>query len=501
MRLMLHTFAKDARHLWPAVGVSWLMLGVLAHSDRWRADWMSSSMDGWLTLLLSMAWACVAALAVQEEPLVGDRNFWTTRPHRWPALLGAKLLFVLLAIHVPMFVADLYILTSRGFSPASYLSELLAKQLLFFGALTLPALALASVVSNFTHFVLAVFSIAAGIGMLNGSFQGPTFYYSQDAGEVRHALIRVVLALAAIAIVLVQYAKRRALIARVLAVAAALTAGSVSAYMPPRVEYAMRGDSGQAPPRITLRTAAPNERLLRSPRGLPSLADVVIPISVNPTERDGLFHFRDLDLEIATSNGARMRNVRIRPGDPTQKIPFSAFISGNWLLLRFAPAEWDRVKNTPVEIVGSAAVQFYRFGETTTIPTTGWRDVPDVGRCTTSLVEGRVYENVFKLLCESPRDLPATHVTLTHGPSGRESKASLRSGITFEPGPRQTWFSPLQRGQTYFRLTDEISTQPGSQWLFPTEYLPTAQLTITPEIVTGTAIAHFQFTLPRLPVP
>ena len=67
MRLMLHTFKKDARRLWPAVTVSWAMLAVLTNTDRWRADWMVTPVEGWLTLLLSMAWACVAALAVQEE--------------------------------------------------------------------------------------------------------------------------------------------------------------------------------------------------------------------------------------------------------------------------------------------------------------------------------------------------------------------------------------------------------------------------------------------------
>ena len=77
MRLMIHTLAA------------------LANSDGWRADWIPSSMEGWLNLLLPLVWACVAALAVQEEPLVGDRNFWTTRPYRWPSLLGAKLMFVI----------------------------------------------------------------------------------------------------------------------------------------------------------------------------------------------------------------------------------------------------------------------------------------------------------------------------------------------------------------------------------------------------------------------
>jgi hypothetical protein len=35
MHLILHTFRKDIRHLWPAVAVTCLMLAELARQDRW----------------------------------------------------------------------------------------------------------------------------------------------------------------------------------------------------------------------------------------------------------------------------------------------------------------------------------------------------------------------------------------------------------------------------------------------------------------------------------
>jgi len=127
------------------------------------------------------------------------------------------------------------------------------------------------------------------------------------------------------------------------------------------------------------------------------------------------------------------------------------------------------------------------------MPTTGTRDVPDLGKCTASLVEDRFYEGVFKLLCESPGELRAANIRLSHAPSGREWKERLNSSITYSPGPHETWFSPLKRSQTFFRLTDKVTTHPGARYLVPTEYLPSAQLHITPEIVTGAAISHFEF--------
>ena len=86
MKLLLHILRKDARRLWLPLGVTLVLLGVLAHDDGWRSDSMPGLAEGWLNLLLPLAWALLAALAVHEESLVGDREFWTTRPHMAPAL-------------------------------------------------------------------------------------------------------------------------------------------------------------------------------------------------------------------------------------------------------------------------------------------------------------------------------------------------------------------------------------------------------------------------------
>ena len=110
MKMVLHTLRKDVRRLWPVVVIALVLLGTLARSDRWRSDTIIGSNEGWLNLLLPLAFACLIALAVLEEPLAGDRHFWLTRPHRWSALLAAKLTFALLFVHVPFLIADGYIL-------------------------------------------------------------------------------------------------------------------------------------------------------------------------------------------------------------------------------------------------------------------------------------------------------------------------------------------------------------------------------------------------------
>ena len=58
MRMMLHTFRKDIRRLWPAALAVWVMLAALAGADHWRALSEEIAGEGYLTLLTTMAWAC-----------------------------------------------------------------------------------------------------------------------------------------------------------------------------------------------------------------------------------------------------------------------------------------------------------------------------------------------------------------------------------------------------------------------------------------------------------
>ncbi len=502
MRMMLHTFKKDVRRLWPAAAATWVMLAALANADRWRADWIPSPMEGWMNLLLTMAWACLAALAVLEEPLVGDRNFWTTRPHRWPALLMAKLVFVVLAIHVPSLLADIFVLSARGFSPAAYLGDLLSKQMLFFGTVTLPSIALASLVRNFTHFIIAVFTIATGIAILNGGFQRFPEFHGQES-EVRHGTVRILLAAAALAVIWTQYARRRVIPARVMAIAAALAAASLSAWLPARAEYAVRSRGSQETPRITLRNApsdsgrhgrrnrrraagcaaAHRHRTWRAQR---SLSHCVCrggdrrtrrhPPPIHPSVpqsplREGRSHGWLLHIASSTS--------RDRPPD--------------WLAFRFSKAAWERVKNARVRVRGTTAFEFYRRGATAILSAQGSGNVPDLGRCTALTVDDRFSEEMLKVFCESPRELPTASITLRHEPSGREWREGLNSALTYSPGPHETWLSPVHRGQSFFRLANSVTSVPGDQWVVPMSYLSSARVEITPEIVSGHALADFDF--------
>ena len=184
------------------------LLAWVTQMDRWRGQFTPSSMEGWLNLLLPFSWSYLIALVIYEDPPVGNLQFWVTVPCRWPSLLAAKTLFVLAFIHLPYLVAGVVILWARGFAPFVSIPQLLWKQLLLFAALTLPAAALAAVAGTVAQFMLAALLVGVALVFVSGS----TFPWL-PVDYVRANLVLLELASAALAIALLQYARRRTLLA------------------------------------------------------------------------------------------------------------------------------------------------------------------------------------------------------------------------------------------------------------------------------------------------
>jgi hypothetical protein len=217
MHLMLHIFKKDVRRLWWGVAIALLI--------QIAAAWFDAVEDVAVPLhdLLMVTWAVLLALAVHEDPLVGDRQFWLTRPARWRVLLGSKLLFALAVVHVPSFVADIVVLAARGFRPWEWLASILTKQLMLAAARTLPIIALSAVLRSFAHLVLAA------IGILGITFLASIFHRSLSGAwtgveAVRFVLMTAAVGSGAIAVVCWQFARRRTWRSRLVGIASVLGA-------------------------------------------------------------------------------------------------------------------------------------------------------------------------------------------------------------------------------------------------------------------------------------
>ena len=170
MKQSLHIFAKDAKHLWMEISLSLLVTAafVVLYPHTWRPAQIALSgaenpqlhqqlnkLAQAFVGLVPVSWWLLIARAVHGESLVGRRQFWITRPYQWPALLGAKLLFIAVFILVPFFAAQSLLLAEAGFDPGHYLAGLTYNLGLVTGVLILPLIA----APRFCARILAMMSV------------------------------------------------------------------------------------------------------------------------------------------------------------------------------------------------------------------------------------------------------------------------------------------------------------------------------------------------------
>src|SRR5207253_7631087 len=151
MRQTLHIFKKDVRHLWFEIAVAITVVAAFTFTGARRALWLvdpvTNRTAAWtmVLILLPLAWWTLIARVIHDEALTGDRQFWITRPYSWKSLLGAKALFILAFINLPMLIADVVILRAYGLRPlGAELPGLLWSQVLLAIVFVLPIAALRS---------------------------------------------------------------------------------------------------------------------------------------------------------------------------------------------------------------------------------------------------------------------------------------------------------------------------------------------------------------------
>ena len=234
MRQAFHIFRKDARHSWPYIAAVLAVTALTAWlecADRWHGIRFTVG----LYPLLALVWWFAAGAAVRSESLVGDRQFWLTRPYSWHSLLAAKLLFLAAFVGLPIFLSDCVILLVSGFNPFTLIPGLLLRQCFLAGVLALP-FAVAALTRSLRDFVLAgvvlhTCFIIESVLFLH-RLTGMAFW---ELAWVREGLPWL-LSVAALSLAVWQYARRRTATVRALALAVALLAPvlTMPSLLPPR---------------------------------------------------------------------------------------------------------------------------------------------------------------------------------------------------------------------------------------------------------------------------
>ncbi len=230
MKQILRIFVKDARHQWLEILISIAVLAALVFTchSRWHtgagmyggdvsfsALGLVSSLPGLLVFMVPLSWWLLISPLIHEEKLVGDRQFWITRPYEWKKLLAAKVLFLIVFLYIPLLLAQCLMMAEAGFSPFSSFRGLLYDSLLIACALALPLVALASVTRNFARMTLAVLGgvvCLIAIVLLLATYHSPDRIALPHQGEIAFYLAFFL----CLAVIIVQYSRRNAKVSWVL---------------------------------------------------------------------------------------------------------------------------------------------------------------------------------------------------------------------------------------------------------------------------------------------
>jgi hypothetical protein len=396
MHEILVIFKKDVRRLWWQIAAMLAMSAAVGCLDARRAAAQPGIVEGLLNVLLPLVWACLIAQAVLAESLVGDREFWMTRPYRWPHLLGAKALFVALVVHAPSLVADIAILAARGYNPLAALPQLLAKQLLLAGGLTLPAMALAALVSNLTQFViggpvlLVTFAVAAGFRKIG------LFAYMYGAGAY---LATAVLGVAGVSILLLQYRQRRTRLARILAVSTLLAVAPLAPLVAYQQIFALNMiEFPAANIHAAMTLGPPDPRAVHGHFG--RRVYTTLPFKFSGLPESDLAMMTSVTMEVSAANGVHYRY------DPP-RADFDCGLTGirhgsTRLYLDMNNAAYDRIKDSTVTISGSVGFLVFERGREVPLPIGAARHVTASLHCSSTVMDDPYAGPLVSVFCDTP---------------------------------------------------------------------------------------------------
>jgi hypothetical protein len=393
MKQILHIFAKDSRHFWPEILISLALVGTFVWIEP--RTWIAKAglyavagggilpslveatfLAGVLPLFIMVSWWLLIARVTHAEALVGDRQFWVTRPYEWKKLLGAKALFLVVFLYLPLLVTQCLLLFFAGFHPLGFVAGLLYTLLLITVGFVLPLLAITTVTATFARLTM---TLLAGLACFAG-YVAIALHFSDDAGVPfgDHASTALTLCLCGVVIVL-QYATRRVWVSRLLLIAFPillfLSAAAVSDSNMVGREYA-RADSGQEAP-VQLALLRDPSQPVSAYLNHAKYVRVSIPLQVSGIAEKTALITGPVKVTVDGESGSHWTS-------PWQTLN-SEYLSGggeSWITVQMDRAFFDQVSASPVTLHFTVAYTLVRAGKESSIPLPAQDfSVPDFGFC------------------------------------------------------------------------------------------------------------------------
>jgi hypothetical protein len=376
MSQILHIFRKDVRHHWPEILLSLALL--VAYAVEQPRTWTGQPVEnrvlsfllGFLPALMVLSWGFLIVRVVQGEPLVGDRQFWITRPYEWPKLLFAKLIFIFLFFHVALFITQLSLLKVARFPVMSSIPGLVYVHSLLAASLVLAALALACISSGIGQASLSL--LVAFLSIIGIAFLS-TLFPDSDLATDTQGIDGLLFLTSCVTVILVQYKYRKALISRLILVAAVVLILLVMVLAPydrlVRREFPSPTPAHPVPVKFTF------DHSLSFAHGekpkFNSFGDEVrleFPFQIADLSDETVFQVRAMKLDLDLPTGEHWTSHwhgvynSVSPGRTRE-----------WMHLEMKKTLFNSVKDAPVKAHVSLALNVFRTGPATEVEVAGDR--------------------------------------------------------------------------------------------------------------------------------
>jgi hypothetical protein len=432
MSRSLRIFRKDAQCLLPQALVCLTLMAIATLRDPMqpygvKVGEVVSFVQTLSPFLAGLAcWLLVVSL-IQEERLIGDGQYWLTRPYSWKDLVAAKALFLVVFVHAPLLICQFAAVAQAGLSPWRWLPALLWRQVFFSLLLVMPAVALGAVTRHFGQVVVAAIAVFFVLEAVGGLLTGGP---GRDWGGydwIRTAGAALAMGAGLAAAILVQYTRRRTAVARailggVLALAFAIAIAPVG-----EEAFAIQKIfSREEVPDATARTSYDAQRAGTHPMQTsrsnddPDGVHLEIPLRV-----DGVPPEEPV--------GADLTSVQIESAAGAWHSGWLAFRAFHgmaqgtaWLTVYVDPDFYKRSKDAPVRLTGALDFTLYRRVGTIAGPYFQVTTIPEAGVC--AVLRRNAAE------CYSPFQ----RLTVDSAPAGG-SYAPFPTSLGFQPFDCYSW--------------------------------------------------------------
>jgi hypothetical protein len=442
MAQALQILKKDVRRHWPEILISLALLAVYARHElqNWPPppDYFSISpfifgfFGRYISFLLVLSWIFLICRVVQGETLVGDRQWWITKPYVWWQLLLSKLLFILVFIWVPLFSVQLFLLHHPSFPVLPNLGRLFLMQFTLPLILFISSFALASVTRTLGQALLGIgiVVVVVIVSLWVDSLSIHTMGGSAPFMDTLEGLI----ALGSVTLVPVwQFARRRTRASRI-TLSTSLGAVTVLSLIPfsSRIEesYPLL-DMKDSPAQFATPQIAKSQDDQSASRDLSSDVSLSIPVNISGIAPGSVVLVNGIEIRGDTSDSHWTRGWQ---GQYGQLWPGS---QGQILTYETKRMEYEKVKSKVLNLRIQLALSEYQEadGRTLILPPTTFRD-STLGICKLIALRPQA------LYCRKPFHSPA-YIGRFDGPNSPcKSVSALPNSSPTNLDVAYTWAPP-----------------------------------------------------------